>query len=236
MTPLTPIRVLSLALSVAVLSACGGGDTDPSGQTGGPTPMVDANGVSTFDSSRLGTALAALPLETLSPAETDSLIFMREEEKLAGDVYTRMNAVWGGQVKTFANIAISEDNHTESVRQLLLRYRLSDPTLGLGEGVFQNPDLQALHDQLVSDGSTSLIAALQVGVRIEELDMLDITTHLSNVDNQDIRLVYDDLLKGSRNHLRSYYKTLLKQGGSYTPQHLDQASFDAIVNSDMEQG
>lgn len=54
------------------------------------------------------------------------------------------------------------------------------------------------------------------------------------MDNQDIKLVYDNLLKGSRNHLRSFYKTLLQQGGSYTAQYLTQAEFDAIVNSGME--
>jgi len=44
------------------------------------------------------------------------------------------------------------------------------------------------------------------------------------------------LLQGSRNHLRAYYQTLLNQGGSYTPQYLSQAEFDAIVNSAMERG
>lgn len=228
------LRLTSLVLAVATLSACGGGDT--TNDNGGPTPLVDANGASTFASTPLGASLTALPLETLSAAESSSLGYMREEEKLAGDVYTRLDALWGGQVKTFGNIAISEDNHTESVRQLLVRYNLSDPAAGQTEGIFQNPVLQGLYTQLVADGSTSLIAALQVGARIEELDMLDINTHLASVDNQDIRLVYEDLLKGSRNHLRAYYKTLIKQGGSYTPQYLSQAEFDAIVNSAMEQG
>ena len=83
-------------------------------------------------------------------------------------------------------------------------------------------------------GNVSLIEGLKVGAAIEELDMLDINTHLTHVDNQDIRLVYDNLLKGSRNHLRSFYKTLLQQGSTYTAQYLTQAEFDAIVNSVME--
>lgn len=224
----------ALLLTAAVLGACGGGDTDSPGTGNGPTPIVDANGVSSFDSSTLGVALVALPAEPLSPAEASSLRYMREEEKLAGDVYARMHALWGGQVRTFGNIAVSEDNHTESVRQLLLRYALEDPATGRPEGVFQNPDLQALFNQLVVDGSVSLIAALQVGVRIEELDMLDINTHLTSVDNQDIRLVYEALLKGSRNHLRAYHKALVQRNGSYTPQYLTPAEFDAIVQSAME--
>ncbi|MDO9290160.1 MAG: DUF2202 domain-containing protein, partial [Hydrogenophaga sp.] len=166
----------------------------------------------------------------------DSLLYMREEEKLAGDVYTRMDALWGRSVPVFSNITASEATHTEAVRQLLQRYSLPDPAAGNTVGVFQNPDLQALYNQLVADGSVSLIDALKVGVHIEELDMVDINTHLARVDNQDIRRVYESLLQGSRNHLRAYYQTLLNQGGSYTPQYLSQAEFDAIVNSAMERG
>lgn len=234
MNTVFPLRTTTLLLAAAVLGACGGGDTDNTGAGNGPTPIVDANGASSFDSTALGVALVALPSEPLSPAEASSLRYMREEEKLAGDVYARMHALWGGQVRTFGNVAISEDNHTESVHQLLLRYALEDPTTGRPEGVFQNPDLQALFNQLVAEGSVSLIAALQVGVRIEELDMLDINTHLGSVDNPDIRLVYEALLKGSRNHLRAYHKVLVQRGGSYTPQYLTPAEFDAIVQSAME--
>ena len=192
-------RLSSILLTTIALTACGGGDTDTASQ-GGPTAIVDVNGVSSFDSTALGITLTSLPLEALSSAETESLLYMREEEKLAGDVYTRMDALWGSTVKVFGNITISEANHTESVRQLLLRYSLPDPAANQTLGVFQNPALQALYTQLVADGSVSLIEALKVGARIEELDMLDINTHLAQVDNQDIRLVYEELLKGSRNH------------------------------------
>lgn len=232
----TIFRYTSILVAAMALTACGGGDTETASQSSGPTAIVDANGVSSFDSTALGIAVLALPVEALSVAEADSLLYMREEEKLAGNVYTRMDELWGDNVKVFGNITISEANHTEAVRQLLLRYSLPDPAANQALGVFQNPTLQALYTQLVADGSVSLIEALKVGARIEELDMLDINTHLAQVDNQDIRLVYEELLKGSRNHLRSYYKTLLKQGGSYTPQYLSQAEFDAIVNSAMERG
>ena len=86
----------------------------------------------------------------------------------------------------------------------------------------------------VASGSTSLVAALTVGMTVEDLDIADLTTDLAMVDNQDIRLVYDSLLKGSRNHLRSFYKTLVQQGGSYTPLYISQAAFDAIVTTAIE--
>ena len=230
----TPFTRLAAALLTALaLTACGGGDNnDNAGGNGGPPLVVDADGNSTFDSTALGTNLAALPSEPLSAAEQSSLVYMREEEKLAGDVYAHLYAAWG--LKVFTNISTSEASHTEAVRQLLLRYSVTDPAANFGAGVYTNPDLQGLYTQLVTAGSVSLIEGLKVGAAIEELDMLDINTHLKTVDNQDIQLVYDNLLKGSRNHLRSFYKTLQQQGGSYTAQYLTQAEFDAIVNASME--
>jgi hypothetical protein len=218
----TITRFSAIFLASLALVACGGGTDDDLDKRGTPTSV--------------NATLATLPIEALSQAEIDSLLYMREEEKLAGDVYTRMDALWGRSVPVFSNITASEATHTEAVRQLLQRYSLPDPAAGNAVGVFQNPDLQALHNQLVADGSVSLIDALKVGVHIEELDMVDINTHLARVDNQDIRRVYESLLQGSRNHLRAYYQTLLNQGGSYTPQYLSQAEFDAIVNSAMERG
>ena len=225
-------RLGSLAaavLTALALSACGGGSD---GGNGGPPLVVDAEGNSSFSSTQLGTTLTALPTETLSAAEQTSLVYMREEEKLAGDVYARLGAIWG--LKIFTNISTSESTHTEAVRQLLLRYGVTDPAANLAAGLYTNATLQGLYTQLVAAGSVSLIEGLKVGAAIEELDMLDINNHLKTVDNQDIRLVYDNLLKGSRNHLRSFYKTLQQQGGSYTAQYLSQAEFDAIVNTAME--
>ena len=226
-------QLTATLLTALALTACGGGsDTATPAGNGGPPLVVDADGNSTFDTTTLGTQLAALPTETLSATEQSSLTYMREEEKLAGNVYTRLNAAWG--LKVFANVATSESTHTEAVRQLLLRYKVTDPAANLGAGVYANAELQALYTQLVATGTLSLVDGLKVAVAIEELDMLDINHHLKTVDNQDIRLVYDNLLKGSRNHLRSFHKNLLQQGGSYTAQYLTQAEFDAIANSPME--
>jgi hypothetical protein len=88
----------------------------------------------------------------------------------------------------------------------------------------------------VAASRVSLVEALKVGAQIEELDMRDIVAQKASIDNADILLVYDNLLRGSRNHLRAYMKTLVQQGGSYTPQYLSQTEFDAIVNSPMETG
>lgn len=226
------ITQLAMAILIsASLVACGGDTTQGNG---GPPLTVNEDGTSSFDSTQLAANLASLPIEALNEAETTSLTYLREEEKLALDVYTQLNSTWGASIRVFGNIANSEATHTEAVRQLLLRYNLTDPTLNLGAGRFFNATLQSLYTTLVNQGATSLIAALQVGAAIEELDIMDIRQALVGIDNQDIRLVYENLEKGSRNHLRSFVNNLQQRGVTYSPQYLDAAAYTAIVTSPTE--
>ena len=71
---------------------------------------------------------------------------------------------------------------------------------------------------------------------IEELDIHDLRTLKTQVDNADLTLVYENLEQGSRNHLRAFHTNLLRQGASYTPKHITQAEYDAIVLSARETG
>lgn len=213
-------------LAALVLTACGGGGGDsPAGQ-GGPLLTVDAAGVSPFDSTALSASLA----------EKETLAFMREEEKLAHDVYLQLDARWKGVTRVFGNIARSELTHTEAIRQLLLRYALPDPTASLSAGRYQDARLQALYTQLLATGQLSLVDALKVGAAIEEIDIIDLNQALLTVDNQDIVQVYQNLRKGSRNHLRSFVGTLANQGVTYMPQYMAPADYQAIVSTPIERG
>ena len=210
-----------------MLTGCGGSE-------GNSWLSVDSDGVTSVQSAALSASLATLPLESLSTAERDSLTFMREEEKLAHDVYAQFDAQWGTSVRIFGKIAASEATHTDAVRQLLLRYAVTDPAADKASGEFVNQSLQQLYANLLSQGGTSLVEALKVGAAIEEIDMLDIDAAMLMVDNQDIALVYQNLLKGSRNHLRSFVSTLAAHGVTYVPQHLAQADYNAIIGSPIE--
>lgn len=175
-----------------------------------------------------------LPAEPLSAPESESLLYMREEEKLARDVYKTLYAKWGSFV--FSNIQSSEQRHMDAVKMLINKYGLTDPVVSDAVGVFTNTHLQQLYDQLVAKGSVSVAEAFQVGATIEDLDLFDLAKALQAIDNQDIRLVYDNLSRGSRNHLRAFYSNILAQSGTYTPQFIDQVLFDSIVNSGVETG
>jgi len=61
-----------------------------------------------------------IPESQLSESEMQGLILMREEEKLARDVYTTLGEKW--DLNIFINIAGSEQTHTDAVKYLLDRY------------------------------------------------------------------------------------------------------------------
>ncbi len=174
-------------------------------------------------------------MEALNVTEKDSLLFMREEEKLAHDVYAQLDLRWGSGTRTFGNIANSEATHTEAVRQLLLRYSVADPSPPAA-GQFQNLVLQGLYTQLTTAGALSLGDALKVGAAIEEIDMVDINKAMLGIDNQDISLVYQNLLKGSRNHLRAFVGSLANLGITYVPQYMPVADYQLIITTPMERG
>lgn len=176
----------------------------------------------------------AYPNETLSGDETAGILYMREEEKLAYDVYTTLHHKWGTNI--FSNIAASELTHTNAVLELIKKYGLVDPVGNRGVGVFMDTTLQTVYNQLVAQGNISALEAFKVGATIEDLDIFDLNNWSTKVDNQDIKFVYQNLTKGSRNHLRSFYGQVTGAGGSYTPKYISQAEFDAIISSPKETG
>lgn len=179
-------------------------------------------------------ALAAIPAETLNPAEVDSLVYMREEEKLARDVYRGLFQKWGSE--PFARIAAGEQRHMDAVAALLGRYDLPDPVSDNTPGVFKNATLHALYTDLMAQGSASLAAAFRVGATIEDLDIHDLDEALQQADNQDIKFVFDNLTRGSNNHLRAFSRQLESLGETYTAQYISPAELESILSSEMERG
>lgn len=172
-------------------------------------------------------------LFTLSSAERQDLAFMREEEKLARDVYLALYEQWG--LTPFANIAGSEQRHMDAVLMLLRKYRLPDPAAGLLAGEFANTRLQALHDDLLAQGRLSDVDALKVGGVIEETDLQDLDGALARSDNADIDQVYARLQCGSRNHLRAFARVLEAiTGQDYKAQVMDPVAVEAILASPRE--
>ena len=180
--------------------------------------------------------LSAAPYKATVPAttvEAADLTFMREEEKLARDTYLTLYDKWG--LAVLSNIASSEQSHMDALLKLLIKYKLPDPVGTNLIGQFTNPGLQSLYNELIGVGSRSSLDALKVGSTIEEKDMKDINDAIQRADKPDIIAVYESLLCGSRNHLRSFEQSIKKLTGAYFYAGiLVQAEVDAIVNSPME--
>lgn len=222
--------IAALILGGAVGSQIGSSDTPVSlPDTARPSDTIIAE-----DYLSLRPELAVASRETLSDEEQEGLIYMREEEKLARDVYTTLGDVWGLQI--FSNIAQSEQTHTEAVRDLLVKYDIPDPVTDDRVGSFTNPAFTELYNTLVHKGQTSLVDALAVGATIEELDIKDLQDRVAETDNTDIRLVYEHLTRGSRNHLRAFTTQLETRGSSYDAQYLSQSEVDSITSSASERG
>ncbi|MFN8321763.1 MAG: DUF2202 domain-containing protein [Chitinophagales bacterium] len=184
--------------------------------------------------SDITSQINAFPKEPLTADEILSLKWMREEEKLAHDVYITLYGKWN--INIFTNIANSEQSHTNAVLTLLNKYEITDPVGTNAVGVFNDTTLQELYTQLVAQGNATLIDGYEVGATIEDLDIYDLNNWISKVDNQDITFVYQNLTKGSRNHMRSFYSQIISSGANYTAKFISQTELDAIINSPKETG
>ncbi|AIF70098.1 hypothetical protein PAP_08585 [Palaeococcus pacificus DY20341] len=194
---------------------------------------VGANGSTSIDVQTLKDYIDSVPMSPLTDEEKQGILWMREEEKLARDVYLTLYEKW--DLPIFNNIAKSEQTHMDTVKLLIDKYGLEDPVID-EVGKFSNPELQELYNQLVEKGSKSVEDALTVGAMIEELDIVDLQKWISKTDKQDIITVYENLMKGSRNHLRSFVSNLKNYGITYEPQYLSKEEYEEIINSPIETG
>jgi hypothetical protein len=230
------LGVVAAAL-LAVGSASCADDTTATTSTTATTATTFTTATTTTTTATTGTTDGAVDVVddgVLTADEVDGLLWMREEEQLAHDVYVTLGDLW--DLRIFDNIASSERSHIDAVVTLLDRYGIDDPAQGNDPGTFTDPAIQALHDRLVSDGSVSAEAALSVGALIEELDIGDLQARAAATENVEITTTYANLERGSRNHLRAFTSQLDARGVVYEPTRLDPAVFDAIVSGETERG
>ena len=163
-------------------------------------------------------------------AEIDDLKFLREEEKLARDVYLFSYNKY--QVSIFNSISQSEQKHMDSVLKLMNKYGIPD-SASTEIGVFNNADLQTLYASLIAQSNLSSVDALKVGATIEDLDINDIDDFIRNTTKSDILNVYDNLTCGSKNHIRTYTSQLSINGVTYIPQFISVEYYNAILSESI---
>lgn len=175
---------------------------------GGGNGWGGGTGWDSGDNGDKQTTIVETPETTEITAESIAdMLYVLEEEKLAGDIYEAFYDLYGAQI--FDNIAASEDNHFDAMlNQAELLGIDTDVFVFEPAGTYVNPEVQELYDTLYEYGSTSLEAALEVGVIIEETDIADLKAAAEDVAGTQLESVYDSLLAGSMNHLEAFESVL----------------------------
>jgi hypothetical protein len=194
------LKLLATTLLVASLAA---------------TPLAALGGNGKGNGGRADPAgVSAAVLVPLTQDEIDTLLWMREEEKLARDVYIKMTEYY--PVNVFSNIAAAEQKHFDAIGRKLEQYGIPDVALP-DVGAFYDQDLQQMYFDFVAEGSVSYLDALFVGVAIEEADLVDLTVAIDGTDSRPLKRTYSHLLIGSQHHLDSFIRLLEKEGVDYEP-------------------
>lgn len=169
---------------------------------------------------------------SLTEVELSDLLFTREEEKLAHDVYA--HAFEKYRVPIFQNASRSETQYINSVLQVMGAYQLSDPLNGsISPGEFTNSTLQSLYSELTSKVYISLEEATKVGLLIEDMDIFELELTKASTQKPELIQLYEKLKCGSENHMRAFYNLASMISVSYTPSYISIAEFDRIVNSSI---
>jgi len=166
---------------------------------------------------------------TLSSREEEGVLFIWEEEKVARDLYAELYRET--RLSVFMDLERSEQSHMDQAKTLIEKYDLELPVEEDEHGVFSNQTLIGLYDDLLAQGMRSTEDALKVAATFEEISIVDLEKELEVADNEDVRVVFQGLLAGSRKHLRSYVKDLQAMGIEYTPQYMSQQEFDEVVKA-----
>lgn len=226
-----------LLMSAALLFASGTTEQrgkGPQGNGGGNGAGSSAGGNSSESAAFFAQEIGRLPKQPLSPEEKEGLLYLREEEKLARDVYLYLGEKFNA--RAFLNIAESEETHMAYVKVLLDKYGIPDPVGSNARGVFTNPEFTKLYKELTQQGGVSAGEAFKVGMLIEELDLADLDRVLKGTDNADIRILYQNLAKGSRNHLRAFSRQIEREHVSYKPKYISPSLYDRILATPNEGG
>lgn len=164
----------------------------------------------------------------LTIGQKEDLQYLKEEEKLARDVY--LYAFDKYAYRVFDNISKSEQTHMNRVTDILTAYQIED--LSLPErGKFTNPDLQKLYDDLTQLCDRSLEDALTAGATIEDLDINDIRDFAEKTEFEDVKNMYLSLECGSRNHMRAFSNNLSNLGIVYNPQFISEDEYNEIIDN-----
>jgi len=170
-----------------------------------------------------------LQTEIAQATEQDGILLMREEEKLARDVYLALYETWN--LRTFSNIARAEQRHIDAVAALMKYKGIDDQLTDALPGVFTIPKMATLYEELVARGSQSVTEALKVAAFIEDLDIYDLELLIAEAQDETTIRVYENLLAGSEQHMRAFVGQLSRFGETYESVYIDAERLSEILKT-----
>lgn len=225
---------LLLLLAPALFSCTKEALPDPAELMMSGTPMeviaVKSDGTTTFNLAGVTPAF-----DSTAPLNADEIEFLyavREDEKVSRDLYNAFFKKF--RLKAFENISKAEGNHISAVERLMDYYEIDYPELG-EYGIFADPARQQLYDSLLLKGETAL-EAFKVMAQVEEYNIVSYLEVLEDVENDNIRIIIENLEKASENHFKATIRQITALGGVYTAQYMSQEQYSSIIAKGFEQG
>lgn len=164
----------------------------------------------------------------LTTLEIKNLLNINEGEKLSRDVYTKMSSLWNDEL--FVSLREQEEEHKKEIETLLTRYLLGSYVSLGAEGEFNSADTKQLYLEIITEGELSIINALTVSAKTEELEIRDLRIAQSLSQRADILGIYQKLESHSKENLKLINQHLIDQTGtSYLPKFLTTEEFAEIV-------
>lgn len=169
--------------------------------------------------------------DLVSEIPIDELLFLYEEEKVAMDIYNHFEELY--EITPFVHISDSEARHFETLENLLLeRGVLTEETVIRNDaGVFTDPELQTMYDELIERGDVSLLEALDVSAYIEEHDIQGLEQLAEVTEDEEVVDILTNLASASKNHLRAFVRNLDMRDVVYEPVLLDESYFNSIISA-----
>jgi hypothetical protein len=209
------LPIIALLGILVVPSACSDGLTEVAEPGSADESSVGLKSAGLPSTQVLAGTVADVPVPvcaitgTVTDTEASGLLFMREEEKMARDVYAYLYDKY--KLMVFKNITKSENQHMSSVLRLITGFNIPDNSSD-NPGEFTDSQINELYQQLIKMGDISEIEALKVGVLIEQTDIADLEEQLKIIENSSIKTVYTNLLAGSNAHMKAFIWNLKVRG------------------------
>jgi hypothetical protein len=163
--------------------------------------MMDVSPARTWRdrSGFLGLDVPNQPSGCLDPAGREVLRDMAQRTKVAHDLLV----AFADRYDAFpVQLIDAQTRELASVRVLLERYGVADPTAGLPAGLFADADVQERYDRLLADGLRDRASALEVSTRLAGDAASALGEALGHLHAPDVRHIYLHLLLAAHQQIR----------------------------------